>query len=163
MMGDSTQRQIWATFLSPFQSNEFERNAKMWTRENCARQYPHRKKHPSGGHFPEEGEHFSMEKIRVLLYIYYRESQGFYLILKIFMTISTIICISHKTYQSLSIIIINIRHHNHHNHHHNHPHNHHHHHHRHHIGWGGKCGNNEVTCDLSGFGPKGRVSASSTV
>ena len=70
MMGDSTQRQIWATFLSPFQSNEFERNAKMWTRENCARQYPHRKKHPSGGHFPEEGERFSMEKIRVLLYIY---------------------------------------------------------------------------------------------
>jgi hypothetical protein len=34
---------------------------------------------------------------------------------------------------------------------------HHHYHHRHHIGWGGKCGNNEVTCDLSGFGPKGRV------
>ena len=25
MMGDSTQRQIWATFVSPFQNNEFER------------------------------------------------------------------------------------------------------------------------------------------
>lgn len=54
MMGDSTQRQIWATFVSPFQSkfmltvfnvsiltfvnytkdNDFERNAKEWTREN---------------------------------------------------------------------------------------------------------------------------------
>ena len=28
MMGDSTQRQIWGTFVSPFQSNDFERNAK---------------------------------------------------------------------------------------------------------------------------------------
>ena len=55
MMGDSTQRQVWATFVSPFQNNQFERNAKEWTRENCARQYPHRKEHPSGGYFPEEG------------------------------------------------------------------------------------------------------------
>ena len=77
MMGDSTQRQVWATFVSPFQNNDFERNAKEWTRENCAKQFPHRKQHPSGGYFPEEG-------------------------------------------------------------------------------WGGKCGNNEVTCDLSGFGPQGR-------
>ena len=43
MMGDSTVRQIWATFVSPFQNNDFERNAKEWTRENCARQFPHRK------------------------------------------------------------------------------------------------------------------------
>jgi len=28
MMGDSTQRQIWGTFVSPFQNNDFERNAK---------------------------------------------------------------------------------------------------------------------------------------
>ena len=159
-MGDSTQRQIWATFLSPFQSNDFERNAKMWTRENCARQYPHRKKHPSGGHFPEEGEHFSMEKIRVLLCIYMLRERQYLSVFESFMTVST--------YQYLSIVIINIRHHhnhphNHRHHYHPHPHHHHHHHHRHHIGWGGKCGNNEVTCDLSGFGPKGRVSASCIV
>eukprot|EP00981_Chlorochromonas_danica_P007844 scaffold1884_cov343-Ochromonas_danica.AAC.61 len=55
MMGDSTQRQIWATFLSPFQSNDFERNAKEWTRENCARQFPHRKAHPADHYFPDEG------------------------------------------------------------------------------------------------------------
>jgi hypothetical protein len=34
MMGDSTMRQVWATMLSPLTSNEFERNAKEWTREN---------------------------------------------------------------------------------------------------------------------------------
>jgi hypothetical protein len=78
MMGDSTMRQVWATFVSPFQNNDFERNAKEWTRENCARQYPHRKEHPPNGYFPEEG-------------------------------------------------------------------------------WGGKCGNNEVTCDFAGFGPEGKI------
>lgn len=26
------------------------------------------------------------------------------------------------------------------------------------VGWGGKCGNNEVTCSLSGFGPEGKIS-----
>jgi hypothetical protein len=78
MMGDSTQRQIWATFVSPFQNNDFERNAKEWSREHCARQYPHRKVHASGGNFPEEG-------------------------------------------------------------------------------WSGKCGNNEVTCDLPGFGADGKI------
>ena len=56
MMGDSTQRQIWAAFVSPFQNNDFERNAKEWSRENCARQYPHRKIHVSDGNFPEEGK-----------------------------------------------------------------------------------------------------------
>ena len=55
MMGDSTQRQVWSTYVSPFQDNNFERNAKEWTRENCDRQAPHRKVHPSGGYFPEEG------------------------------------------------------------------------------------------------------------
>mmetsp|Transcript_22325 Transcript_22325/g.37347 ORF Transcript_22325/g.37347 Transcript_22325/m.37347 type:complete len:394 (+) Transcript_22325:92-1273(+) len=78
MMGDSTQRQIWATFVSPFQNNDFERNAKEWTRERCDRQYPHRKNHPAGDYFEDEG-------------------------------------------------------------------------------WGGKCGNNELTCHLSGFGPQGRI------
>ena len=24
-------------------------------------------------------------------------------------------------------------------------------------GWGGKCGNNEVTCHLSGYGPQGKI------
>ncbi len=96
--------------LGPFVDNDFERNAKEWTRDNvsshrtnaqllrqtslftscfytyllaavlqCARQYPHRKNHPSGGHFPEEG-------------------------------------------------------------------------------WGGKCGNNELTCHMSGFGAEGKIS-----
>lgn len=32
MLGDSTTRQIWASYAAPFQSNNFERNAKEWTR-----------------------------------------------------------------------------------------------------------------------------------
>ena len=79
VMGDSTTRQVWSSFVSPFQNNDFERNAKEWTRENCARQFPHRKHHAPGDYFPEEG-------------------------------------------------------------------------------WGGKCGNNELTCHLSGFGTTGKVS-----
>jgi hypothetical protein len=78
MMGDSTERQIWAAFVQPFHANDFVANSKEWTRENCARQFPHRKEHPPGGYFPEEG-------------------------------------------------------------------------------WGGKCGNNEVTCDMAGFGPEGKI------
>jgi hypothetical protein len=78
MMGDSTQRQVWATFVSPSQGNEFERNSKEWTRENCRKQFPHRRRHPANGVFPDEG-------------------------------------------------------------------------------WSGKCGNNEVTCDLSGYGPRGKM------
>ncbi|KAJ1431794.1 hypothetical protein B484DRAFT_39500 [Ochromonadaceae sp. CCMP2298] len=77
-MGDSTQRQVWATFVSPFQNNDFERNAKEWSRETCDRQFPHRKNHESGGYFPQEG-------------------------------------------------------------------------------WHGKCGNNEVTCHLPGFGGEGKI------
>jgi hypothetical protein len=26
------------------------------------------------------------------------------------------------------------------------------------LGWGGRCGNNEVTCDMAGFGSEGVVS-----
>jgi hypothetical protein len=64
--------------------NEFERNAKMWTRENvsilqcfvyeilmfcflfvqCDRQFPHRKAHPSDHYFPDEGMHI-MQYIHV--------------------------------------------------------------------------------------------------
>jgi hypothetical protein len=33
MFGDSTTRQIWASFAQPFQGNNFERNAKEWTRQ----------------------------------------------------------------------------------------------------------------------------------
>ena len=33
MLGDSTTRQIWASFGAPFQSNNFERNAKEWVRQ----------------------------------------------------------------------------------------------------------------------------------
>ena len=32
MFGDSTTRQVWSSFAAPFQSNNFERNAKEWTR-----------------------------------------------------------------------------------------------------------------------------------
>lgn len=77
MMGDSTLRQVWATFASPEAGNSFERNSKEWTRERCSRQYPHRKRHPEGN-YPEEG-------------------------------------------------------------------------------WSGKCGNNEVTCHLSGYGKNGKL------
>jgi len=55
MFGDSTTRQIWASFAASFQGNNFERNAKEWTRQYCNKQHPHRKAHPKGGHFPEEG------------------------------------------------------------------------------------------------------------
>jgi len=78
MMGDSTQRQVWATFVSPAGGNDFERNSKEWTRENCRRQWPHRRRHPAGGVFEDEG-------------------------------------------------------------------------------WNGKCGNNEVTCDVSGYGKHGKM------
>lgn len=78
MMGDSTQRQIWGSITSPLTSHEFEKNAKEWSRENCGRQYPHRKRHPEGHFFPDEG-------------------------------------------------------------------------------WSGKCGNNEVTCHMGGFGTKGKL------
>jgi len=78
MMGDSTQRQIWGSINSPLTSHEFERNAKEWSRENCAKQFPHRKRHPEGQWFPDEG-------------------------------------------------------------------------------WSGKCGNNEVTCHMSGFGTRGKL------
>lgn len=71
-------RQMWGTVLSPLTSNEFERNAKEWTRENCAKQYPKRRQHPADHFFPEEG-------------------------------------------------------------------------------WGGRCGNNEITCHLSGYGKAGKV------
>ena len=39
MMGDSTMRQIWGTFVSPFQVNGFERNTKEWTREHVCIRY----------------------------------------------------------------------------------------------------------------------------
>ena len=32
MLGDSTTRQIWASYAAPFQGNHFERNAKEWSR-----------------------------------------------------------------------------------------------------------------------------------
>lgn len=32
MFGDSTTRQVWASFAASFQGNNFERNAKEWTR-----------------------------------------------------------------------------------------------------------------------------------
>ena len=33
MFGDSTTRQVWASFAAPFQGNNFERNSKEWTRQ----------------------------------------------------------------------------------------------------------------------------------
>jgi len=46
MFGDSTTRQIWASFAAPFQGNNFERNAKEWTRQYCNRQDARKVKHP---------------------------------------------------------------------------------------------------------------------
>ena len=36
MFGDSTTRQVWSSFAAPFQGNNFERNAKEWTRGNVS-------------------------------------------------------------------------------------------------------------------------------
>ena len=54
MFGDSTTRQVWASYAAPFRENNFERNAKEWTRHYCNKQ-SNRKKHPKDGHFDEEG------------------------------------------------------------------------------------------------------------
>ena len=54
MLGDSTTRQIWASFASPFQGNNFERNAKEWSRHYCNGQ-PHRKRHSKHGEYDDEG------------------------------------------------------------------------------------------------------------
>jgi hypothetical protein len=54
MYGDSTTRQIWASFGASFQGNNFERNAKEWTRHYCNGQ-SNRKHHPGNGMFVDEG------------------------------------------------------------------------------------------------------------
>lgn len=51
----SYYRQLWGAFATPFNGNNFERNAKEWSRENCDRQFPHRRKHEAHGTYPEEG------------------------------------------------------------------------------------------------------------
>ena len=56
MYGDSTTRQVWASYAAPFQANNFERNAKEWTRQYCNGQ-GFRKHHVKNGDFPEEGWH----------------------------------------------------------------------------------------------------------
>jgi hypothetical protein len=52
MFGDSTLRQIWASFAAPFQDNHFERNSKEWTRQYCNKQ-EHRTHHLHGNNFHE--------------------------------------------------------------------------------------------------------------
>lgn len=54
MFGDSTTRQVWASFTAPFKGNHFVRNAKEWTRHYCNKQQ-HRAPHPKGGMFEDEG------------------------------------------------------------------------------------------------------------
>jgi hypothetical protein len=54
MFGDSTTRQVWASFAASFQGNNFERNAKEYSRHYCNKQST-RKSHPKGGFFPDEG------------------------------------------------------------------------------------------------------------
>lgn len=54
MFGDSTTRQVWASFAASFQGNNFERNAKEWTRHYCSKQ-SNRVHHVKGGHFDHEG------------------------------------------------------------------------------------------------------------
>lgn len=55
--GDSTLRQVWASYAAPFQQGgqTFERNSKVWTRENCAPQENRPRKHQDFGTFDEEG------------------------------------------------------------------------------------------------------------
>jgi hypothetical protein len=56
MFGDSTTRQVWASYAAPFRENNFERNAKEWSRHYCNKQKMRSKKHPKDpGHFDEEG------------------------------------------------------------------------------------------------------------
>ena len=40
MFGDSTTRQVWASFAAPFQGNNFERNSKEWTRQYVSVRMP---------------------------------------------------------------------------------------------------------------------------
>eukprot|EP01038_Epipyxis_sp_PR26KG_P013539 gene13539-18160_t len=54
MFGDSTTRQIWASYAAPFQGNNFERNAKEWSRHYCNKQSA-RTHHVKNGFFPSEG------------------------------------------------------------------------------------------------------------
>lgn len=54
MYGDSTTRQVWASYAAPFKDNSFERNAKEWSRHYCNKQ-DHRKRHAKDGTFDEEG------------------------------------------------------------------------------------------------------------
>eukprot|EP01036_Dinobryon_divergens_P028403 gene28403-37340_t len=54
MFGDSTTRQVWASFAASFQGNNFERNAKEWTRHYCNKQ-SNRVHHAKGGHFDNDG------------------------------------------------------------------------------------------------------------
>lgn len=54
--GDSTTRQVWASFAAPFKDNSFERNVKEWTRHYCGKQDKRKKRHPKDpGIFDEEG------------------------------------------------------------------------------------------------------------
>jgi len=56
MVGDSTTRQMWSNFANPLHGSGFGQNSKEWSREHCAPQWPHhRKHHHGGGSFPDEG------------------------------------------------------------------------------------------------------------
>ena len=57
MFGDSTMRQIWASLAAPFKGNNFERNAKEYTRSYCNKQQ-NRHQHnggKAGNYSKEEG------------------------------------------------------------------------------------------------------------
>ncbi len=58
MFGDSTTRQVWASYVSPLRQDgeSFESNAKEWTRHNCESQFPHRKKHSGHSSLEERWE-----------------------------------------------------------------------------------------------------------
>lgn len=45
MIGDSTMRQLWSTFTTPFLHNDFERNTHDWINNKCEKQFPPRKQH----------------------------------------------------------------------------------------------------------------------
>jgi hypothetical protein len=53
-LGDSTVRQVWASFVGPLQYSQFEENAKDYVRSKCQRQ-TNRTQHKTPGSYPEEG------------------------------------------------------------------------------------------------------------
>ncbi len=68
MFGDSTLRQVWASYAAAFQGNTFERNAKEWTRQYCNKQ-ANRVTHDTVRYYEEEGWEGPCGKNEVTCYV----------------------------------------------------------------------------------------------